>query len=381
MSGHLPAPPPVPLEPEAPRALDGVVSRLALATAWAARHPREPFALPPAGLPAERSYYRADDGWESPLWRCPPLPGASGEPVILAHGLCADPSAFDYRPERSLARHLQAAGYEVWLLEHRGGAGSVAPRGARGFDFDDIVEHDLPAAIDRVRQVSGAPRVHWVGHSMGGQLLYAWLAHGGAADIASAVTLCAPVRFAASRSRARVAAAVARLLPPGLAIPVRALAQAAAPLADDAGPFAADTEGPLFRGTMVHGVTDLASGLVRQAARWVETGTLCDRHDRVDYVEALRGLRLPILVLGAEGDRVCPAPQARAVLDALDPAETRWIGLDEGWGHLDPLLGRRAPEVVYPAVADWLERWRDRAWAEGPAWASAGVPPAPPRDR
>jgi hypothetical protein len=38
----------------------------------------------------------------------------------------------------------------------------------------------------------------------------------------------------------------------------------------------------------------------------------------------------------------------------------RWEELDGSWGHLDPLVGRRAAEQIYPMVVDWLRCWRHR---------------------
>jgi hypothetical protein len=38
--------------------------------------------------------------------------------------------------------------------------------------------------------------------------------------------------------------------------------------------------------------------------------------------------------------------------------------LDERWGHLDPLVGRRAAADLYPDLLAWLEPWRGRCWAE-----------------
>ena len=60
---------------------------------------------------------------------------------------------------------------------------------------DDYVLLDIPAALDYIRKTTGFSQVHWVGHSMGGMLLYAYdaLFDGGA--VASGITLGSPIGF------------------------------------------------------------------------------------------------------------------------------------------------------------------------------------------
>ncbi len=347
-----------------PRALGPAARRVIQAAAWAARHPREPFAVdaPPA---ADRVYYRADDGWESPLYHVAAPHGADGAPVVLAHGLMTGPEGFALTTTDSLVHRLHARGHDVYLLAHRGDRGSVAPPGAAAFDFDDIVARDVPAALRLVRARSGAGRVLWVGHALGGQLLVAHLARGGRDDIAAAALLCTPVRFPPARTRARVAGMVTRLLPAGWPLPTRAAHQLLAPFSDRAPGFAAatrDTEGPIARGMLVHASEDLTIGLARQVATWVRAGALCDRHDRVDYVAAMAGTTLPLWVLAADGDTVCPPAAAEPVVAAAAPGAATWTVLGSRWGHLDPLVGRDAPGQVLGPLARWLDQHRDRCW-------------------
>lgn len=356
-----PAPPP---KVELKREIGAALVRTALAAAWTARHPREPYAHSPEPAAADRYYYRAEDGWEAPLWRLPPRPGASGEPVILAHGLGVGARSFDFNPASSLAVRLQQLGFDVYLLEHRGDRHAVAPAGARSFDFDDIATHDVPAALATVRRISGFPRALWVGHALGGLLMYAHLARGGAAELAAGVAMCAPVRFDAPRSRARLAGLAAHLLPTDWSVPLRAVQRALSPWADPTmlASVGQDLDGPTVRGQMVHSAEDVATGLVRQLAGWVSSGAFTDRHDRLDYVAAMRGLDFPLLCVAAEGDRICPPEAARPALDALGGEAGLWRGLDAGWGHLDPLMGRRAATELFPELGAWLDRWRRACW-------------------
>jgi predicted alpha/beta hydrolase len=285
--------------------------------------------------------------------------------VLLVHGHLTGPEGFELGEEQALVRRLHRAGHDVFLMTHRGDRGSIAPTRAAAFDFDDIVSLDVPAALERVREATGARRVLWVGHSLGGQLLVAHLARGGAEDIAGGAALCAPVRFEVPRTHARLARLTANLLPASWRIPTRAVHQALAPFADRARPWqeaTRETEGPVTRGMMVHGTEDISAGMARQVAAWLSSGSLCDRGDQVDYVAAMQGTRVPLWVLAADGDHLCSPRAAEPLVHAGTPGRVTWTVLGSRWGHLDPLVGRDAPGQVHAPLVRWLDAHRDGCW-------------------
>ena len=98
--------------------------------------------------------------------------------------------------------------------------------------------------------------------------------------------------------------------------------------------------------------------LLGHAARWLESGTLCDRDDRFDYLAALAGLPFPVLGVAAAGDPLGRPAHAWPALDALDHPDVERLALDESWGHLDLVVGQRADTCVLPVVLDYLERFR-----------------------
>jgi len=357
----LPAIPPPPAERSRRREWLSTVANVVLLAAWHSRHPRETFAQAPLPAP-DRLYYRSRDGWEAPLWCYPAAPGAPGEPLLLAHGLGLRPSGFSVAQADSIIQAARTAGFSVYLLAHRGDPGAVPPRPGARFDFDDIAAMDVPAALERVCEQSGYDRVLWLGHAMGGQLLYAHLALNGSAQIAAGISLCAPVRFSAPRSQARALAVAAQLLPASWPVPTRALHQALAPLAGEQlwSALGGALDGPAARGMMLHSVSDIHAGLLQQFATWLRSGSLCDRSDRLDYVAGMAGTEAPLLVVSAEGDPVCPTSAARPAFDALHPDRASWLQLDAQWGHLDPLVGQRAARDLHPELLRWLVRWRRR---------------------
>lgn len=319
---------------------------------------RDPYLAGLRDWPLGRVYYRAVDGWSAPLFHLPPAPGGSGEPVLLAHGLGGTHRDWSMEPSRCLARTLADAGFAVYLLEHRGDRSAQPPPGALPFSVDDIAVRDVDAALDAIRERSGYPRVLWVGHGLGAQLLALRLALVGADGLAGAALLAGAARFPVVPSTARAAGVVSVLLPPGWVLPARRAAQLASPFVADGETLASpDTEGPVARARLRYATGDLHAGVLRQVSRWVATGTLTDATGRLDVVGALRPF--PSLVVEPDADPACPPEAAAPLAEALDAERLVLAG---GWGHLDPLVGARAPEVVHPAVLAFLHQRRRHCW-------------------
>ncbi len=344
------------------------VARVALAAAWGAHHPWERFTRTPAADRAERGWYRSSDGWECPLYRIPARPGAAGTPVVLLHGALLARRAFHLHDDTSLAKALVAAGHEVWMPGHRGDAEATPPDHPTRVDFDEVLACDLPAAVERIRALSGARRMLWIGHGLGGQLLWAHLATGGRDTVAAGVALGAPLLFAPPASRARSAGQIARLRPEDWSLPLQAVARALSPTGTDRhlSDLARQLDGPARRRAMVHAVAELRTGFVRQADTWLRAGRLVDRHDRRDYLGALAGCRVPMLAIGSEDDPRCPPAAARAPVIELAPGAGAWHNLGPGWGHADLLLGTRAAAELHPRVLDWLSAHADACWQPAP---------------
>lgn len=330
-------------------------------------HPasRENYVEAPSPRPLTRLYYEAEDGWRAPLLHIPACPGGAGEPVVLLHALGFSPDAFRYGSGSTLAQSLSDAGFSVYLLAHRGDAAALAPvRGS--FVFDDIIERDWPAALERIREHSGFARVFAVGHGLGGQLTLAAAGRSAAEGLAGVIALCAPVRFAVPRSETLRANLATRLLPSNWRIPARRIAPLLAPWVDAEADLLGRTSpgaapSARVRGVMLHGMEDVPVGLLRQMTRWFAHGSLVDRTGWFDYREALVDARVPLLVGATRADPTCPAEWAFSAMDTWGgPSEI--LDLPDSWGHLDPLLARDAEEHCFKPIAAWLTARRRLAW-------------------
>jgi polyhydroxyalkanoate synthase len=137
-----------------------------------------------------------EDSWRVRLYRHKAKKGP-GEPVFFCHGFMSNQWNFSIPPGESMADMLAEEGYDCWLIDLRGARSSVPPAGATVDDpsIDDYLLRDIPAALDYIRKTTGHDKIHWVGHSMGGMLLFAYDAVFGSEKLASATTLGAPIGF------------------------------------------------------------------------------------------------------------------------------------------------------------------------------------------
>lgn len=331
---------------------------------WQVLHPavREAFVEAAAPPPIPRVHYATDDGWCAPLFHIPPAPGGAGEPVIVAHGLGLGADAFRYGAGATFAGALAASGFSVYLLAYRGDRDAVGPGPWR---FDDVVERDVPAAIDAVRAHAGFDRVHWIGHGLGGQVALAHASRTGGAGLASLVTLGAAVGFCGGEVEGWLS--LGSLLPSRWRVPLRRAGRLSAALVD-----ATPQEGlyhavpaPRLRGLARFALEDLPIGLLRQLQAWGDAGRLVDSAGERDLTLGLAEVDLPLLSVTGGGDGLCPP--AAAVPEAAEwGGEVTRLELPERWGHLDLVLAEGAAEAVYEPVCAWLAARRRLAWTDEP---------------
>ncbi|WP_242392006.1 alpha/beta fold hydrolase [Anaeromyxobacter oryzisoli] len=323
--------------------------------------------------PIEDTLVRAPtrDGWDLALGRRRPVGPPRGPPVLLVHGIGVNRQTYEFGLARwSLADHLARAGFDCFSLDHRGhGASRPGPGASRRWNLDTYVREDLPAALDAIRRETGAEQVLYVGHSQGGIVGLA------ACElcperIAAIVTLGVPahydvqerlrklvtLRFTALGHLTRLAA---RMLAPFSGYWHPALFDLAIQLRN--------VEPRVYRRMLANGIENLQPGVLSQFAAFIREDSFRSMDGAVDYRAGLEGCRQPALFVAAEKDGLAPP----AVVQA---AYRRWGGpkeyvvVGQGFGHVDLLLGRTAPEVVYPLIERFL---RTHSAVTGPAGATA----------
>ena len=324
----------------------------ALALGCAARR------LPSTLAPDDLIPWESADGWRGRVRHY----AGPGEPVLLVHGMGANHYNWDFRPEVSLAAWLAEQGWDVWVAELRGDPQTRPPdaRAGRNWSFDDHAEQDVPAIVGAVLDATGRERLYWVGHSMGGMLLYTALALR-PEQIAAGVAIGAPVRFdeqpplhrlarrvgflAGHRGLLRLDLAMALSRPLGYANPAYALLAQRGNL-----------DWPLAEGIAAVAIEPVPRAMAQQVLGWLRSGELT----RVDGRPWLEGQPpdVPVLVLVGDRDRIAPPATALTACDAFPRCESMVLGPDgelaASYGHVDPVLGQTAVTEIYPLIAGWL---------------------------
>lgn len=326
--------------------------------------------------PAERTLLETPDGARLALYHYPAAETVPGrEPVFLTTGFGVNRTALDFDERFSWARRLAAEGFDTWLLEVRG-SGRSRRAGIHDGDFDDYLV-DARTAMAHVLQRTGAAKLHWVGFSLGGLLLYAALASDDADLIRSGVTLESPVSlYDYPLDRSSLAAMdVLERFPWLHSIPYRwpsRFVMDLLPLWYEKPLFTywmnpANIDRRLLKPLVYRTFDDVPTPLVLQFRDWIREDGLRSRDGKTDYLQGLATTRVPLLVMTGASEL---GRRARLVLERARPENVLWVeclrahGFSADYGHADLIFGQRAPEEIFPHALDWL-------WSHDPAGSLA----------
>ena len=336
--------------------------------------------------PDEVHFVVTEDGWRIALHRYRPGTGASRpRPVILCHGLAGNRFTFDF-PGFSLAGYLAERGFDCWVIDLRGAGWSSrhgpAGNGARDWNLDDFVRHDIPAAIAHITGATGADAVSWVGHSLGGTIIRPYMAEN-PGRVRSAVLLSSPSFAHLDEGllwrAVRDLGFLARLVS---VVPVSTANRILSPLLYVAGvPLKRAVGWPEWEnvenmtseriGRVYHvGSSDVSRGMVFHAARCIRAHRFVSADGATDYSALSGRVREPVLVIRGEADRIVPQGDVEWGFEQVGSPTKRMVtvGKSSGgradYGHVDLLFGDRAPEEVYPLIAGWIEDHAESGPAE-----------------
>jgi cholesterol oxidase len=312
--------------------------------------------------------------------------GGSKGPVILSHGLGVSSLIFSLDTiDTNMLEYLYAHGYDVWLLDFRN---SIAlPAAQQQSTGDQIAQYDYPAAVETVRQVTGAADVQMVVHCWGSTTFFmAMLA--GLQGVRTAVS---------SQIATRIITPTATRIKTGLHLPTflhalgigRLTAFASTDeslvekLYDDALKLYPTQLNERCENKTCHRITFMYAPLYDHAqlndlthttlyetfgvanmtcfehlARLTNTGHLVDFAGHDVYMPHLDRLAIPITFIHG-ADNECFLPESTAVtFDDLCRANGSRLynrHVIPGYGHIDCIFGKNAAQDVFPYILDALD--------------------------
>lgn len=113
---------------------------------------------------------------------------ASADPVLIVHGLTTSSDMFIMPEHENLVRFLHRSGFgDVFCLDYRMSNHFPYNLTPHRFTMDDIALFDFPAALAKLREITGHTRVHVITHCLGSVSFLMSLFGGAVHDVTSVI--------------------------------------------------------------------------------------------------------------------------------------------------------------------------------------------------
>lgn len=343
-------------------------------------------ATSPDFRPCTDDFVRTRDGWLLGVRHYrPEHPDPTKLPVVLCHGLGLN-ATFWTITDNHLPAQLTRAGYEVFVYDCRSSGQSTPEKFTRVNAFlrqtplrergeclwttDDQAFYDVPAILEHVRKRTGHEQVNWVGHSLGGMLMFTFLEyHPERHRIANFVGMGStavvfPTKDSKQMARANIglrfiskAISTGRISrpmrfgrPPGLATIDRFYYTR-----DNV----EDTTVDRFYGFTLE---DPGPGALKQLIPYLNDGRYLSADGKTDYSANLERINTPTLFIAGEGDVMADIPSKKWTFDQLGSTDKTFMkfGKSQGhqldYGHCDLVWARSAPTEIFPEIIRWLDQ-------------------------
>ncbi len=318
-----------------------------------------------------QQWVESSGGWSLDIRRCAEAdePLAVGRrPVVMIPGYGMNTHVLREHPSGpSLAEVLCGDGLEVWTANLRGQGDSYRQGGRYRFGMEELALHDLPAVIDAVleRSDTGARQVDLVGCSLGATLAYIYLAHhpdAKAHRVGALVNIGGPLRWNRTHPLVRLASQWPELVGMVPVVGVRQMAALLMPLIKCQPWILSIYMNPaiidLSRAEQfLKTIDDPNPGVSQDVAAWIKQRDLNVGGLKVS--QALFGVDVPIQCVIAGQDGIVTPEAALSILDSIGSHEIDIleVGTPEvPYAHADLFISKRASEVVFEPVRDWLKQ-------------------------
>ncbi len=328
------------------------------------------FAPPPE--PAEQHFAATTDNWKLSLLRFkPPKIDPKKNPVILCHGLSYNANFWNLERGGSFAAHLSSKGFDVWVPSLRGaGKSQKGPGAPDNWNVDDYIHKDLPAIIEYVKEKTGREQVIWIGHSLGGMVMFAYLQTEKPENIRAFVAIAAPMIMfeplndilKETLENRNLLKAVAILL--GTKVPSQVI-----------GGLGPRVDVPLYTlfyngdnmhpGTLMNlkskVIENIAPGVHDQMMRFLQTGEFTSADGSFSYTKELPRVKVSTLFIAGQLDNMAPPDVVRYAYEKVSSKHKTYRlfctanGCRANYGHNDLVLGEYAEIEVFPYIYLWLQ--------------------------
>ena len=353
------------------------------------------------GLDVERHEFVTPDGVTLRLKR---YANPAGEPVLMCHGFGSSGGALDLpREHRNMAVYLAREGFDVWVSSFRGCGREPYNSGCDEWThtIDDLAVMDAPTLIDGVTEATGK-RAFYIGHSMGGEVLYMYLQGVRFEDghvvsdpvlvrqrhekLAGGVTIGSPPAFwypkghpyhwvfESKAGKAAINAALQQMLVKEVTSPCLRMGWPRSLMDNHPRLVMAVKRTPAMMFTYCRrnadkdattslakwGTGDVSAGMWVQLLQamleqdFLEHPGRAEPGEQYDYATHMGLVSLPIFFLTGDKDFTNAGGIKRFGYDGVSSHVKEYVSLPS-YGHTDLIMGITAEQDVYPMISEWMK--------------------------
>jgi predicted alpha/beta hydrolase len=266
-----------------------------------------------------------------------------GKPIFLLHGSIENGKIFYSKSLKGLAPYLAQQGYDVFVGDMQG-RGKSKPAISRNSKYGqvDVIKTDIPAFLNKIKEIKGDVPVHAMGHSWGGVLLLAFMSRF-ESNIISLVTFGAKRQITARNKEYYTLIYNWYVL----------------------GRILVALYGYLPAKKFKIGSDDEPKNHYKQINQWLlaKNGEWIDNADGFDYGKTLKEKTIaPSLFIAAQNDAVLGHPKdVKNLQNDIQASETEyWLlskenGNLHNYDHINMLTHKDCSKDHFPKIVEWLK--------------------------
>lgn len=310
-------------------------------------------------------------------------------PVICLPGLAETRFVLDQALGNSFVDYLALNGFDVYMAELRGHGKSRHLKERYNWNVQTFLDYDIPAIINKVIEVSGQKQVFWVGHSMGGMLMMAYLISAGlhkdkniydTSLIRGGITIGTPVVF---NQPSLIGLALLYKTTPLIRFPFFPTDV----LSNLLSIFGFVLDSPLTYHFwnwknmeqnnkvlyLKDGLDNIAQGVMRDFMEYALVGDFMSSDGKINYRENLFLINTPMLMVAGIKDALAGPSSQQLIYDHISSNDkevrlfgTRGYMIRDGvrikmkdntdYGHVDLTLGKHSKDEVWTYMLNWLRK-------------------------